>query len=134
MQDTITLDPATVLSWVQDHKWAPIIALIVGFAVRLLKDDTKLPASLPAIWRPWFALVLSMVGADCVAVLGGAPWASTIETGAIACLLAILGHETVVEGVRKGIEIPIPWLTKPAPTLQTLPPPPPTGIGNDRTT
>lgn len=117
----ITVSVTQILDWVQLHQWAPIIALATGFVVRLVKDDTKLPAALPAVWRPWFALLISMLFAACASIVGGAAWQGVLENGAVAFILAILGHQTLIEGFRGGEELPIPWLTRSA----VIPKPPP---------
>lgn len=122
--DTIVVDPATVLQWVTAHKWAPLIALIVGLLVRLVKADTKLPSELPAVFRPYFALFLSFAAADALAVMGGTPWVTVTETALAGFVLAVLGHQTIVEGMRGGVEIPVPGLTRP----NMLPSPPLVGV------
>src|SRR5277367_3103678 len=94
----ITIDPAVVVQWVTAHKWAPIIALALGLIVRLLKSDSKLNADLPAIFRPYLALFLGLLGSYAAAVLGGLPWQSAVENGFMAFIIATLGHQTIVEG------------------------------------
>lgn len=125
--DTIVVDPATVLQWVTAHKWAPLIALIVGLLVRLVKADTKLPSELPAVFRPYFALFLSFAAADALAVMGGTPWVTVTETALAGFVLAVLGHQTIVEGMRGGVEIPVPGLTRPN-MLPSIPSPPLVGV------
>lgn len=130
---TLTIDPATVIQFVHTHQWAPIIALVVGLFVRFVKDDA---GKLPAVWRAPFGLLVSMVIPATAAIYGGMAWQVVVENGLIAFVLAILGHETIIEGARSGVEIPIPWLTKRAananalpapavPALHEVPPPPP---------
>jgi hypothetical protein len=126
-------DPVTVLSWIRLHQWALVIAFFAGLGVRLAKADTKLPAQVPAWLRPHLALLLSAVGACTVAILGGMPWPSALEQTFEAFAIATLGHQTVIEGLRKGKELPVPWgLTKSAPALPpnvTSDPPPPPSLG-----
>jgi len=109
-----TIDPAQLLAWVKLHQWVPIIAVVVGLLVRLAKDDAKLTGSVPAWARPYLALVLSAAGVAAAGVLGGIPWQSAIEQTLMAFATAVLGHQAIVEGLRGGVEIPVPWLTKPA--------------------
>jgi hypothetical protein len=124
-------NPVTVLSWIHLHQWALVIAFFAGLGVRLAKADTQLPAQVPAWLRPHLALLLSAVGACTVAILGGMPWPSALEQTFEAFAIATLGHQTVIEGLRKGKELPVPFgLTKPAPALPSPlpdePPDPPT--------
>jgi uncharacterized membrane protein len=107
-----TIDPAQLLAWLKLHQWVPIIAVVVGLLVRLVKDDTKLAGSLPSWFRPYFALILSAMGVAAGGVLGGIPWQSAIEQTLMAFATAVLGHHAIVEGLRGGKEIPVPGLTK----------------------
>lgn len=107
-----TIDVTTILEWIKLHQWVPLIAFLGGLGVRLVKADTKLPSELPAWMRPYLAVVLSIAAMSFLALGNGIPWQSVIEQGLMAAVLAILGHETIIEGARGGIEIPVPFLTK----------------------
>jgi hypothetical protein len=134
--NALVIDPVQVIAWVHAHKWAPVIAVLVGLLVRLVKDDTQLGAALPAVWRPYWGLLVSFVLTGATAVVGGIAWQSVIENSAIAFIVAVLGHQTFIEGMRNGVEIKVPFLTKPAPSnvvsldehrtsTLAIPPPPP---------
>jgi hypothetical protein len=124
----VNITPAEILAWVHLHQWAPLIAVVVGLVVRLAKSDTKLPDQLkiPAGLRPYFALFLGMAASCSVAVLGGQAWSVAVETGLMATLTAILGHETIIESWRNGVEISIPGWTV-SPKHQALAPAPDPG-------
>ena len=121
--DAVTIDPVQVWTWVHTHQWAPIIALGVGLAVRLVKDDSAIGLKLPAPWRPWFALLLTTVVAGSAAILGGMAWKTVVENDLLAFAMAVLGHETIIEGARGGVEVHIPFLTKKVPSNDTSSPP-----------
>jgi hypothetical protein len=95
------------------HKWFAFSALLIGFVVRLLKSDTKLPFSLPPQYRAWLALGLGVADGVLDALANGTPWTMALLGGLGAAMTAIVGHETLVEGLRSGIELPVPGLTKP---------------------
>ena len=123
-----------VMTWITLHKWVMVIALVVGLLVRLMKSDSKIITLLPTplqrwfaiTWvRTWYALILSAVGGWAAIVLGGGDWRSALEQALVAFTLAVLGHQTIIEGMRSGKEIPVPGLTH-STTPLPLPPPTPT--------
>ena len=124
----MNVDPSQIMLWIRAHQWAPVIAVIVGLVVRLVKDDG---AKLPAPWRAPFAALVAITITASAAIVGGGAWQGVLENGLISFALAVIGHETIVEGVRGGVEIPMPFL-KPAnqaPSMETkrcdeAPPPP----------
>jgi hypothetical protein len=97
---------------IAQHNWVAIAALVIGFLVRLLKSDTKLPITLPAGVRPWLALVFGAGAGVLEHVMSGMSWGEALTGGLVAALTAIAGHDTLVEGLRGGREVPLPGLTR----------------------
>jgi hypothetical protein len=90
-------------------------AIAVGFIVRLLKDDTKFPITIPAQARPYAALALGIVDGVANRLAGGMPWQNALEYGMFASCASIAGHDVFVEGMRRGREIILPGLMLPPP-------------------
>jgi len=88
------------------HAWLPLIALALGFVVRLSKSDAIGPV-VPSKYRPWLAWALGAGTFVVDSLMGGAP-VSAIIYGFGAPLLAILGHKLGIEKLRDGEEIPLP--------------------------
>lgn len=97
---------------IAQHNWVAVAALVIGFLIRLLKSDTKLPVTLPAGVRPWLALVLGAGAGVLEHVMSGMSWGEALTGGLIAALTAIAGHDTLVEGLRGGREVPLPGITR----------------------
>lgn len=86
--------------------WIAVVALAVGFVVRLLKTNTLndvltrfgLPG-VPKVALPWLALVFGFVAMTVEARIAGAlTWQAAVAAGVMGILsgaLAIAGHETV---------------------------------------
>lgn len=100
-----------LLALVADHQWVAASALVVGFTVRILKTDTKIPINIPARVRPWLALSLGAGAGILERVQSGISWRDALAGGLVAGLTAIAGHDTLIEGIRKGRELPLPGLT-----------------------
>lgn len=119
-----------LLALVLAHKWIAVSAIVIGVLVRLAKEDvTTIPVVVPAKWRPLLAVVLGQLSAVLEHLAAGAPWGTAVVDGVIASVIAILGHEWIVERLLGDREIPIPGLTKkprtkPAPELETKAAPP----------
>jgi hypothetical protein len=131
------MDPNQLGDLIVQHKWVAVAALVIGLIVRVLKSDTTIPIVVPPLWRSWLALGLGVVSGVLEKVSTGVTWTSAIVDGLVAGVLAIIGHETIIEGLRGGKELPIPGLmTSPEiPPVEhdepvvvvtpTIPPPPP---------
>lgn len=122
LQETLNVNTDQIIGWITDRKWVPLIAVAVGFAVRLVKDDG---AKLPAPWRAPFGLFCSMVFTACVAIVGGTAWQSVVENALLGFVMSVISHETVVEGMRGGVEIPLPFLKPQIPISDSHPEIPP---------
>lgn len=126
---SVNIDPSQVMQWVHAHQWAPLIALAVGLAVRLVKDDG---AKLPAPWRVPFGAFVSIAITASMSITSGGAWRGVLENALLALVLAITGHETFIEGMRGGVELPMPFLKPPSnnnsskkDVHEETPPPPP---------
>jgi hypothetical protein len=101
-----------LLTLVVEHKWLPLLAIVVGFAVRLLKDDTFGP-SIPKKFRAPAAFLMGLFAGIVQRKIAGATWLDAAFTGAVAGLLPILGHKLLIEKLRNGAELAIPGLMRP---------------------
>lgn len=102
------------------HKWTLLAALIIGFIVRLLKDDTRLP-TIPARARVFLILALGVVTGVLEKIGSGTSWQDAAVQGFFAAMIAILGHEVVVKGARRGRDIPLPKILIKKPEALPLP-------------
>src|SRR5690606_10423248 len=101
----------TLKLWFLAYKWIPFAALAIGFTIRALKDDTKLP-TLPPHLRRWALVLLGVASAVLEHKLAGVGWEKATYDALAAALLAMFGHDFVIEKLRGGKEIPIPGLMK----------------------
>jgi len=103
-----------LVAMLAEHRWVAACALVIGAIVRVLKSDSPLPEWLHVSKerRPWLAMALGIVAGVLEAIAGGTPWARALAEGLAAALLAIAGHEVVIEKARGGKEIPIPLARK----------------------
>lgn len=93
-------------------RWVLLAAVIVGFLVRLTKDDTKFPVDLPPKARPYVAIALGAVLMSLEAVTAGKPWREAIARGIIAGAVAIIAHTFGIQWLRDGKELRVPGLMK----------------------
>ena len=111
------MDPTPYLNLIAKHQWVALSSLIIGLIVRLMKEDTRFPPfAIPARWRPMLAIGLGVLSGVLHTVASGTPWRDALLGGLVSGSLAIAGHGTVVDSARDGKDIPLPGLTKPAPT------------------
>lgn len=101
-----------LLTLILAHKWIAASAILIGAIVRLAKTDTVLPVDIPAKWRPLLAVALGQLSAVLEHLAAGVPWGTAVVDGVIASIVAILGHEWIVERLLGDRAIPIPGLTK----------------------
>lgn len=76
-----------------------VVALLVGAIVRWLK-----PTVAPR-WRPFLALGLGAAAGVVDYVLTGRAWREALLAGLASAIVAMTGHEAVIEGARGGREI-----------------------------
>ena len=106
------MELADVIALISSHKWVALAALVIAFAVRLLKSDTTVPIDIPAAWRPWLALGLGIVSGVLDKIANGTVWTAAVAGGLVSALIAVFGHDIIVGSLRGGVEIPIPGLMR----------------------
>ena len=87
--------------------WVPLLALLIGALVRLVKWRAApwwLPISVPPAGRVWFAFGLAVFWGLFVH-MGGVFWSAAIFGSFAAALLAIVGHDLFIESLRSGREL-----------------------------
>lgn len=95
-----------LVALMQAHKWLPVAALVIGALVRFAKSDVPIPFwNVPAKYRTWLAMGLGVVYGVFQSVIGGTPLVTALLQGLAAAMMAIVGHEAIVEGVRGGRDI-----------------------------
>jgi hypothetical protein len=104
----------------QKTQYFAYAAVVVGFIIRLLKDDTKLP-TIPARARPWLSMLFGLVALAIDKLAVGSTWQEAIINGAIVGGLPIVAHQLGVESLFGGKEFPLPK------ALVTADPPKPDG-------
>lgn len=90
-----------------------LLAMMIGFLVRLMKSDTKLPIDIPPAARKYVALSLAVGGAVAEKLAMGVPTSQALFDGVMAWAMAEWGHKILVDDLRGGKEIPVPFLMLP---------------------
>lgn len=122
----LPVDPSLVVDLIQKRSWIVLLSLVLGLAIRLLKDDSYIK-NIPARARIFTVFGLGQVLGAVEAVIAGKTYKEAILWGVVQTTLAVLGHQVVIEGIRDGNELPVPFLTKPdqpstEPRTPTVPP------------
>jgi hypothetical protein len=91
--------------------WVPFAAGVVGLLVRLTRDDTKVPINVPAVWRPYLALLLGTLLGVLEKQIAGSSWRDALLGGAAAAF-AVVAHLLGIELMNDGKELPVPFLMK----------------------
>lgn len=127
------MDPQSLYGLLVAHQYALFAALVVGFLVRILKSDTKIPIDVPPRARKIVALSLALLAAVVEKYAANTDWRRALFDGAVAWFCAEWGHYLLIDQARGGKELPIPGLMvpgeKPGPGKPTTIPPdsPPSG-------
>lgn len=108
------MDLQSLIDLVIAHQWWAVASVVVGLLVRYSKSDTFGPV-VPARYRPALALGLGVLSACLEKIASGAPWAYTLVGGVLSAAVAVLGHGLIVDGVRGGVELPVPGAIAPSP-------------------
>jgi hypothetical protein len=118
-----------VEAW-QDKHWVLFGALLVGAVIALTKQgwlSTWLAEKIPSRFQPLLAMGLGVATLLVADIQAGKTWQEAVIDGLSAAFTAIVGHETLIEGLRGGREI-VPetiGLKKVKADRTTAPPPPP---------
>ena len=105
------MDPdviSQILALVKAHSWIALAALVIGFLVRLVRDDSTVawfPITIPARWRPLIALGLGIVSGILNALVAKVDWPSAIVGGVVSAVTAMGGHAVVINALRNGREL-----------------------------
>ena len=110
----MSINVSEIWALVVAHKWIPLAAIVIGLVVRLLKSDTKIPITIPPAWRSRIALLLGVAAGVLERVANsGTSWGQAIFEGLVAAMLAITGHNVLIDSLRGGREFVIPGLIIP---------------------
>ena len=108
------IDPQIVVDMIQKRAWLPIGALSIGLVMRLLKTDIKIFPSIDnPRFRIWACFALGQAAGTLEAIIAGKTYKEAIIWGLTQSVLAIVGHNAVIESLRGGKEFVVPGLTKP---------------------
>lgn len=107
------MTPEDLVALIIQKKWIALMALLLGFTVRLLKSDTKIPINIPPQYRVWLALGLAPIAGAFDKWAAGTTWTTAMVEGLIASVMAIVSHNVVVDSMRGGREFVVPGLIKP---------------------
>ena len=90
------------------RKWILVAAILVGAVVALMRQgyaSAWIAKKLPPAALPYLAVGLGMIGMSAAEVAAGKPLGQAVIDGVQSGILAVFGHETLVEGMRGGKEI-----------------------------
>lgn len=105
------MNMSAFMQWFQEHRWIPFAALVIGFLVRMTKEDTKGPVLNKRV-RFWLVIGLAFASAVIERLALNVGWEKAIYEGLVAGLAAMVGHEAIVGSLRNGKEFAIPGLMK----------------------
>jgi hypothetical protein len=119
-----------LIAAIQAHAWPLVAALVIGFLVRIGKDDVSSLPTIPKRFRPLVALGLGLVSGACDAIVRGTPWKQALGMGLVSSFLAMGGHDVIIEAIRGGKEVGAKPDDSERDTEPPGPPPsmPPTGL------
>ena len=97
-----------------EHRYILFFAIVAGSVVAMTKGGwftTWVAIHVPAWARPYLALAVAIAGTASTEIKAGVDWKRALIDGLYAAALAVLGHQTVVEGMRGGREVmpTAPW-------------------------
>jgi hypothetical protein len=105
---SITALLTSIQAAVAGKQWILLAAILVGAVVAAAKQgwlSAWLAKKLPPSALPYLAIGLGVLGTAATAVVSGKPLAQALVDGFSAGMAAIVGHETLVEGIRGGKEL-----------------------------
>jgi hypothetical protein len=92
----LPIDPSKLESAFAGKQWILLTAMLVGCVVA---------KKLPPQALPLLAMGLSVLSLTSAEIIAGINWQKALVDGVVAGFMAVYGHQTIVEGVRKGVEI-----------------------------
>lgn len=116
----MTPDLQSLIALASQHQWMPVAILVIGYIVRLSKDDSRFPVSIPERWRPVLVLVLGQVYAALQSVQSGASWKVVAWHGLTTAVWTMGLYSLVMKALFNGKEPAFMKLI-----AMVLPPPPP---------
>lgn len=113
------------------HSWVPMAAAVAWVLVRISKDDRAVRwfrVEIDPRWRAWASAILGLVFGVLHKLATGGTWGEAIVGGLVAGNGATVGHELIVESIRKGRDIGMakedaPPAPPPQPIISIKPPP-----------
>lgn len=101
------MDSDNVYDLLVREQWVGLGALFIALLVRLLKSAAVPPPldHIPSKARPLVALLLGIVSGALDKIVTGTPWKMALLGGLVSSALAVLGHDVVIEYLRKGREL-----------------------------
>lgn len=93
------------------HKWVLLGALFIGAFVATAKQGwlgNAMQKQLPPRWIPFLAPIYAAMTVGSTEIIAGKTWQVSLSEswGAlVAGVLAIVGHQLVIEGIRNGKEL-----------------------------
>jgi hypothetical protein len=110
------LDIQQIVQLLAEKKYIVLAALVIGFIVRLSKDDIERLPTVPARFRPLLAVALGALIAASQSVVAGIPLKQAAYEGVAAVTLAILGHVFGIEVARGGKELSLKGIARKLPS------------------
>lgn len=102
------MDITPIVNALTSHSWVLLGALLIGLFVALAKQSQLgawIASKLPKTAIPLYAPLLGVLGMSAAEVIAGGSWQKAVIDGFNAGILAVFGHELLIEGLRKGVEI-----------------------------
>lgn len=104
------------------HKWVAVASVLIGLAIRYLKEDVPGTWTIPARCRPWLALGLGLAAAVVDRIAAGTPWADALVSGIVAGAGSSVSHDLFIEGLRGGRELRVPGAAPLLPAMENTDP------------
>lgn len=83
-----------------------VLSTVIGLVVRLLKEDTPIPFTIPRWLRPWLSLMLGFLTSFTSKIVHPEfTWDQVIWDGLVLGFLPVIGHEFVIESLLSGKEV-----------------------------
>jgi len=122
------MDFNSLISALAGKQWVLAGAIVVGCIVATAKQGwlgAFIAKKLPPASLPYLALGLGTLGVASAEVIAGKPLMQALIDGFVSGMSAIVGHETLIESLRKGKELIPSRLPSSAPPASPPAPPAP---------